>query len=471
MKKLLIACLLVGGAAHAQPTPEPAPTPAPAPAPVVTPAPVVVPAPVVITEPAPAPPPPAPKPEDPVPVVGKWSPQLYGFMQLLSIWDSTQSFTEQAGNGAIAKDGTYAGDRGRSQISARHSRVGFKLKAPEYDGIKTSAQVEFDFFGNQPPGTSEASFYSNATPRLRHYFMKMESSTIDLLFGQTWQLFGWQGFAHPSTVEIQGVPGQPYGRVQQMRASKTIKSDAWALDLAAAASRPANRNSVVPDFEAGVRFTAPKWTAWRTAGATGQSLDAGGLGVSGIVRQLRVVDFANAAQNDHATGWGVSIDALVPVIGATKEKHAGALTLTGSFVLGQGIADQFSGLSGGATFPAPMAPATYTPDIDNGLVTFDTTGALTAIKWQSIIAGAQWYASSKAWLSVNYSQMSSSNIGSLGLAPGKVFSSSRWADANVFYDVTPAMRVGAEYEYFMQHYEDGAEPVNHRLQLTALYIF
>ena len=67
--------------------------------------------------------------------------------------------------------------------------------------------------------------------------------------------------------------------------------------------------------------------------------------------------------------------------------------------------------------------------------------------------------------------MSSSNLGSLFPTSGKVFSSSRWADANVFFDVTPAMRVGAEYEYFFQRYEDGTEPTSSRVQLTALYIF
>ena len=90
------------------------------------------------------------------------------------------------------------------------------------------------------------------------------------------------------------------------------------------------------------------------------------------------------------------------------------------------------------------------------------------------IVSSEWryyIGSGRTWLAATASDLKSSNIGSLGLAPGKVFSESRWADLNYFVDVTPAVRLGAEYEYFWQHYEDGTEPTNHRLQLVALYIF
>ena len=71
------------------------------------------------------------------------------------------------------------------------------------------------------------------------------------------------------------------------------------------------------------------------------------------------------------------------MIPATKESHDGALTLTGSFVYGAGIADQYSGFNGGVgndalpqPMPAPATPLTYTTALDGGLALFKADGTL-----------------------------------------------------------------------------------------------
>ena len=46
-----------------------------------------------------------------------------------------------------------------------------------------------------------------------------------------------------------------------------------------------------------------------------------------------------------------------------------------------------------------------------------------------------------------------------------------WADGNVFVDATPSVRFGLEYAYFLQRYADGLQAENHRVQLSAFYIF
>ena len=68
------------------------------------------------------------------------------------------------------------------------------------------------------------------------------------------------------------------------------------------------------------------------------------------------------------------------------------------------------------------------------------------------------------------------NANQLG-TPGKLRSGEDFADFNVFGDVTPALRLGAEYGYFSDHYA-GAEvkvrpidAVNHRFQFSAFYLF
>jgi hypothetical protein len=487
--------------------------PAPADAPVAAPPPVDQSAPPVTPPSAPAAPPvaaapsappaaeaaplPAPAPQaapkvgnepldsGPKPVQGKWGTTFYGFVEFDAIHDSTQpaltTINDSQGNAALARPGTYQASNGQTLFGARNSRIGFKLNAPETDGIKTSAVIEMDFLGNQPTSTaSQAALITNPTFRIRHMALKMEDPVVDVLLGQYWQLFGWQSAFHPNTVEIQGVPGQVYSRSPQARLSKTIKSDAVNVDIAIAASRPPQRNAELPDGQAGLKLTFNDWKGLHTAGSAGTAVDGLSIGVSGVARRF-VLPSLGGVEQSKKNGMGVSIDALLPVIPATMDNRANALTLTGSFVTGTGISDLYTGLSGGVGFPAPPNPTmatpapTYAADIDNGLVTYDAQGHLHTIDWQSYIVGVQYYLppSGKVFVSANYSGMKSDNAASYVNAAGtaKIFDKSYWADANVFVDVTPAVRLGAEYAYFHQTYGDGVAAKNTRLQFSGLYLF
>jgi hypothetical protein len=418
-------------------------------------------------------------------VQGKWDTTFYGFVEFDAIHDSTQpgltSINDSQGNAALARPGTYQANNGQTLFGARNSRLGFKLNAPASDGFHSSAVVEMDFLGNQPTSTaSQAALITNPTFRIRHMALKVEDPYADLLLGQYWQLFGWQSAFHPNTVEIQGVPGQVYSRSPQARLSKTIKTKPVDLDIAIAASRPVSRNSEVPDGQAGIKVTFNDWKGLHTAGSAGTSVDGLAIGVSGVARRF-VLPGLNGGQQSKTNGWGLSLDALVPVIPATLDHRENALTLTGSFVTGTGISDLYTGLNGGVAFPAPANPnmvmpaPTYAADIDNGLVTYDPDSHIHTIDWQSYIFGIQYSLppSGKVWVSANYSGMKSDNAASYVSTAGKskIFDKSYWADGNVFCDVTPAVRLGAEYAYFHQTYADGVAAKNTRLQFSGFYLF
>ncbi len=414
-------------------------------------------------------------------VLSKFSARFYGFVELDAIEDSTQSFSELAGNGLIQRD-NYAADHARTTFGARNSRLGFKIGGPGSDEVKTSGIVEMDFLGNQPgnpPSVSEGSYFTSPTFRIRHMALKVETPVIDILAGQYWELFGWQSYFDPNTVEIQGLPGQVYSRSPQLRLSHVFKSDDVNFELAAAASRPPQRDSGVPDVQAGLRVLANHWQGFHTAGGTGSSLDAAGIGLSGVFRHFAVAEFSAAPRDSvQKNGWGISIDGLIPVIPATKSGHANALTLTGSFVTGSGISDLYTGLTGGIGFPSLSNPTkatpapTYTADIDNGLVTYDSIGNLHTIDWQSFIIGVQYYLPiEEVWLSANYSRMHSGNIASYGADPSKVFTDSNWYDGNLFWDMNGSARFGLEYAHFQQKYADDKRANNDRVQLSAFYIF
>jgi hypothetical protein len=408
-----------------------------------------------------------------------FSARLYGFVEADGIYDSTRSYNDLAGNANLARRGTFAGEHDRLQTSVRNSRFGLKFSGPHSADIKTSATLETDFMGNQPPNVSEAAFFNNPSLRLRHAMAKLETPYLDVLVGQYWELFGWQSYFHPNTVEIQGVPGQVYSRTMQLRLSHVFKSTPLDIELALAGARPLNRDGVLPDGQAGVRFLLNGWKGLHTAGSTSTGIDSAAIGVSGLVRQFKLTEFSATPQSERTkVGAALSIDALVPILPATDANRANAITLTASFVNGTGIADQYTGLTGGIGFPAlpsssgASSAAAYVSNIDSGLVTYQKDARLHAINWRSYLIGLQYYLppTGSVWVSANVSRMKSTNIESWG-EPGKVFSDSFWADANVFWDIDGALRIGAEYAHFRQKYGDGSLAQNSRLQLSAFYLF
>jgi hypothetical protein len=419
-------------------------------------------------------------------MLSKWSATLYGFVETDLIYDTTQSLNEVPGNGQIARPETYAGSHSRLTVSIRNSRLGIRIRAPEWHQIRASAVAEMDFLGTQATTTSEAATFTSPLMRARHYNLKVETPVVDFLFGQTWSLFGWQPFYFPNSVEIMGLPAQLFFRTPQFRVSKTIKTAPINVEIAAALVRSPQRDSGIPEGQGGVRLIVNNWTGVQTVNSTGTQISPLSVGVSGTVRRLSLAEFsATPKASVDLTGWGVAASAFVPVSPGRPNKRGNALSLTGEYVWGMGIADEYPGLVGGvasAALPNPnmVTPApVYTPNVDPGLAVFTSDGIAHLIRWQTFIVGAQYTLpglDGKLWVSANFSRSVSDNAYSFG-APGKVRSGEDFADCNIFGDITPAVRLGAEYAYINDHYA-GSEPkvapadaVNHRFQFSAFFIF
>ncbi len=412
-------------------------------------------------------------------VLGKWSTTRYGFVEADSIYDSTRSFNDAAGNALVARPGTAAGDNPRFTMGARNSRIGFRLRVPEACGIRTSAMLEMDFSGSQPATATEGSVLASPLFRMRHLNLKIETPVVDVLMGQYWQLFGWQGIYHINSVEIQGVPGQVYGRTPQIRLSKTLKSDAVTFEVAVAATRPVQRDAGVPDGQGGLRFALNQRTAVQTMGPTGTTISPASIAVTGYLRRVMVNQFAAApAFTNDKPAAGFAVDAFLPVITGTKVNKDHSFALNGEFATGGGSADQYSGLPGGAAFPALPNPTgavpapVYTPNIDPGIVTYSSTGALHYIKWTSYLVGAQYYlpgVDGRLWISGNYSRIKSPNMRRWGQATSLAHED--WFDVNLLGDPAPAIRLGLEYANYHDQYVDGTHAINHRVQFSGFYLF
>ena len=456
--------------------------------------------------PAPAPLPAAKSPPESLPtswfarppltlVVGEGARQFkltfYGFVEADFIYDTTRSYDDAIGSSLVARKETYNGNHSRSQFSMRNSRLGFAFESPILGTLKPTAVLEADFFGHQedPATSSENTFFDSPTFRVRHAYVKLANPYVDVLLGQTYDLLGWQNFASPCSLEFLGLPNQLFSRNPQLRLSHGFGADGpLGVDIAISAGRPAQRDSQIPDGSAGLRINFNRWRGITTPGNVGTTALPAAIGVSGIVRRFEVNAFAPPPIRDSNTimGWGMSVDAFVPVIPAANEGDRGnRLTLTGSFVRGTGIADLIT--SGGhATFPLlpnpqqTQPPPQYDANIDSSLLTFDANGVVHTLNWTAFRVGLQYYLppSGRFLFSTNYTQSHSDNMSKLypkgGVEVellGTIADTSRYADANLFWDATPALRLGISGQYTQVEYLDGSKPHNIRGMAQTAYQF
>ena len=433
-------------------------------------------------------------------VLSKWSTKVYGFIELDAVHDSTQAYNDLGGwnTTAIPQSYSFAGSHDRTQFTARNSRFGFLIGTPDWGGVRATGTLEGDFMGNQPSDASESSLISNGAFRLRVASILLQSEYVDVLLGQGWSLFGFQPFFLPASPFLLPVPGEVFKRDAQIRVSHTFKSKPVDFEVGVSANRPPQRDGGLPDIQGGLRLTLNDWKGIHTPGTDGQRLVGSGLdgltlSVSGAGRRFRVTDFQSTATGTYPdprganekNGYGVVADAMIPVIPASSvENKSNALTLTGQFSTGTGYADLLGGLvsNGGgpatsaAAYPAvPNSPDRYAPNIQSGLVTYDNTGGLHTINWQTFLVGAQYYLPPRGhvFVSANYAQAKSNNVAKWA-DPGQIasiYDKTQYLDGNLFWDVTPALRLAGSYQYLKQTFANGSSAHNTRTELTGYLWF
>lgn len=407
-----------------------------------------------------------------------WQFGFYGWLELDALWDSTQSYNETVLNQTVARPFTFAGDNPRFQGTVKDSRIGFKVAAPTYGSIKTSAQFEADFFGIVPTTATIDQSATYSAIRLRHYFATLETPVVDLLVGQTFDLYGWGGHGFfPSTPAFLGVMGEVFHRNVQLRFSKTIESHAASFKIAAAGVRPATRDSGVPDAQAGLRLAINGIQGASAQGPRPARPAPMAIGVSAVGRRLAVTDFQTiSADAQTAWGWGAAADVFLPIIPVSGDDYANALSVTGEYSRGTGVADLYLTLNGGVLFPSLPNPKNvlpapaYTPNIDAGIVTFDANGLLKTINWQGWMVNAHYnfpFNKGKTLsLSGTYSEVRSSNDLELTPPQGRpfVWNKGRYFDGTLWWSITPSFQMCASFQDQQQTFGDGVVAHNYRVQ-------
>jgi hypothetical protein len=418
---------------------------------------------------------------------GGWGVSMYGFAELDTMYDTTRSFADGIVNNTLARPHTYAGDNPEMQFTVRNSRLGFDLRAPDVGQIKTSGVIEMDFFGSQASST-EGDLYANAIIRLRHFYVKMESPVIDVLAGQYHDLYGWGGAGfYPNTVAFLPLLGEVYHRNPQFRLSKVFGGSAVSVEIAAAAVRPAQRDSALPDGQAGILL---KVNGFRGAAAPGASRPVSApfaVGVSALGRRLSITDFSAVPGNEHtAYAGGVAGNIFLPIIpahGPGQEDLGNTLSLTLEGSMETGAADLYPGLTGGVLFPSLPNPQgtvpvpTYSPNVDPGLVTYDSYDTLHTINWSSAVANLHYHfpfgEGKRLWLSFTGSVIQSNNSVDLTPVQGKAFvwNKGNYLDGNIWISPTGPLVLGLSFQTVAQTFGDGVTARNYRGEGSCYFFF
>jgi hypothetical protein len=406
---------------------------------------------------------------------GDWFMAPYGYARLDEIEDSTESFEDGIQPNLIQRAGTYRGDHRRNIFTARDSRLGMFVGAPTYQGIRSSAQIEMDFYGLVPSDARRHDSVVFGPLRIRLAFMKLETPIVDVIAGQYYDLFGWNGSFYPMTVAYLGVPAEIYHRNPQLRIEKHLHLGQLEIVGAVAAVRPGQRDSGLPEGQAGLKISYGGWSGAATPGFGRPSKSPLSLGVSGLYRafELPVFRAEPGSASVKTFGYGAAVSLLLPIIPIkTIEDRGNALTLTGEYSIGTGIADMYTFMDGGSRFPllpnpSTLMPVTYQANVDPGLVTFDRNLDVKTINWQAFVAGLQYYLpvdKGRVWLAGIYSRAWSNNIKDLTPFPswGGIFTKMEYFDANLGIDITPAVVLGFSFQSVKQTFGDvSAETPNY----------
>jgi hypothetical protein len=440
---------------------------------------------------------PAPKVEPTPAAPTKFELTPYGLLQAQTTSDSTQSFQHGQGNSAIVRSNSYTGQHGRLTMTPRNTIIGVRVKTPEWHSMVASARIEGDFEGappSNPPASSESGYITGGPFRMRQAYALLESPYIDFLAGQTQQLFGWGPIFYVNSTNNLGIPGHAFGREFQLKLSHTFKTSAVDLEIAAGAFRPPQRDSQIPDGQAGLRLAVNPWKGIQN----GNKLTPMQLAVSGTARTFRVqgtniaTTTALAPRQDQSyteSGAGFAVDAFIPVIPANDATKPGnTLSLVGEFAMGYGISDLYQTLNFGLPTQAlalPLNAASYTAptnvNIDNGIVVFDPQGFLHAVDVQSYIVNVQYVLPGPLdmiGLSGIYSYLHSDNVDQLVAAKekmagsfSKIFVKMQYLEGSLHIFVTPPLRLSFAYCNTLQTFLDGGQETNHRFIFKVNYAF
>ena len=448
-------------------------------------------------------------------MMGKWVTTMYGFVQVDTVYDSSNSYNNWPFNAAPANSAVASGGNGATVDSPRfgmdvnNSRIGFALSSPVYNGYKIRALLEMDFLaspgGQTISGTSPGSglgYVTNPIFRIRHFFFDVTTpSWGNVLVGQYWSLFGWQPYNIQNNLQIAPGPGTAYGRFPQIRWYKILHMDEMSpglmLEPAVAVMTPPTTTGGIPAFTEGLKLSDSHLMTEMMIGDTGKGQFPASIGISGIEQNYSGYVGSGSKPvygNPSTTGFNSwtaagAVDLILPIIPIHNDKPGNNLTLQAEYTWGQGDAWQFPNLSfglGGATVNTLGGQGFA----GNGVI---MNNQFLPLDIQTYNADLQYYFPDDARTSVvvGFAVDNASNLqqisGALGgfganLPSGGGSSNGLYnylepdthltfAYVDLWHDFTPAVRAGLEFGQYDAVYVGGANALDNRVMMSWFYLF
>ena len=276
--------------------------------------------------------------------------QLYGYIKADAVYDDSRVTT---GNYILYVDDETGKDNDDEfNLTANQTRFGLKIKGPEEDGIRTSGQLEVDFYGN---GSGE----NKAGILLRHAYMNIEwpDENFSILAGQTSDIFSplfpdtlnytvlWDagniGYRHPQirlTKDIQ--LNEKVDMNLQGGISRTIGDD----ELLTTAGAKSGEDAGFPTLQGRVGFTFP-WFGYKPTA----------IGFSGHWGEEEYDDISTTATSEKFDSWSLNFDMLQPVNELWSVK--------GEAFCGKNLNDYFGGIGQGVRSTTAAGITTYHNEI------------------------------------------------------------------------------------------------------------
>jgi len=398
-------------------------------------------------------------------------------------------------NGGISARDSKAGDSSTMGVEA--TRLWFKVDGPGFLGGRSSALIEGDFFGIPNVGTS------SPTLRIRHAYGTLDWDNGQLLFGQTWELFGGM---IANTVDLRSGEGYgtPWQREPMFKATYIQRFNADnSLSYVAAAVMPQQTgdNSTIMANSGLAGILGPNWSTLGGIGVTqapvstnmpnleGQlTFKSKSLGFApgylGAMKEASLMAFGlyGHARYDYTKlngpivgddSYGYGLYAFVPVLPSKDVKNR-AMTASieaqvyeaSNMVWNGGTAAPFCQVGAGQIYGNNASAA-------NGLTSMRDLGI-----------GAQiiFYPIQEVGLTAGFTDRIAMNRAnnfnnvSGALSGGNYNKSDSMVYANIAYDLNAAVRVAAEYQNMMTTYGNstatkGATGVDNIGRLSMYYFF
>lgn len=369
-----------------------------------------------------------------LPVQSRYDMTLYGYVKLDASYDTQRT---AAGNIMFFVLPESSGGRDREfNLTANESRIGLRLNLPAMNGFETTGQVEADFYG--AGGTQ-----NSPNLRLRLAFMDVKHGDWALRAGQDWETFivflprivnfsylanaGALGLRRPQArLTHTAKLGETTTLTTRLAAARTIGQDIDGLgqDDGAAAGYPSGQAALI--------LSTGSWTERPVL-----------VAVSGHAGSEKVAEYEVGDAENPVAVPAADYDSW-SVIGSLSLPLSRQLLLQGTIWAGENLDNYFGGIGQGVN-----------------------KAGRTAIAAQG------------GWAQLVMNPMDTVNINlGYGLdSPDKDDLNSGDRSRNemrfgsVFYNLTQAITLAAEYSWMTTSYLDGKDAENHRVQGAAIVSF